>query len=189
MATYNYSDMIDSNNVIPNSKPAAPMRMSMENKNLLATKGAIYVGTGTTNTTTINVVDSANVSSTDTYSIAKTAALTPGDDGAVLEADSDSDYGLRWRVKQGVGTFTADSWESNADNSTNWLGVYYTSVTSTEAPILASTTSSSRVTAQLMMDSDNSYVEGNIIYSASNKTLTVYSNVKYSGTVLITIIQ
>lgn len=186
MATYDYSNMIDSNNVIPNSKPAAPMRMSMENKNLLTTKGAIYVGTGTTNTVTINVVDSANVSSTDTYNVAKTASLAPGSDGAVLESNSSSEYGLRWRIKQGVGTFS--TW-TKRDSNTDWLGVYFTTVTSTEAPILDSVNSSSKVTAQLMMDSDNSYVEGNVIYSASAKSLTIYSNVQYTGSVLITIVQ
>lgn len=38
------------NGIIPNNTPAQSFRQSVENKNLLAEKGSIYVGTGDANT-------------------------------------------------------------------------------------------------------------------------------------------
>ena len=43
-------DLINTNGTIPNNTPAQSFRQSVENKNLLAEKGSIYVGTGNANT-------------------------------------------------------------------------------------------------------------------------------------------
>ena len=43
-------DLINTNGTIPNNTPAQSFRQSVENKNLLATKGSIYIGTGNANT-------------------------------------------------------------------------------------------------------------------------------------------
>lgn len=42
-------DLINTNGTIPNNTPAQSFRQSVENKNLIATKGSIYVGTGDVN--------------------------------------------------------------------------------------------------------------------------------------------
>ena len=55
--------------IIPNNTPAQSFRQSVENKNLLAEKGSIYVGTGNANT------DGS----------AKTTALAAGDLNTVLQ--------------------------------------------------------------------------------------------------------
>ena len=57
------------NGIIPNNTSAKSFRQSVENKNLLAAKGSIYVGTGD-----VNADDSAI-----------TAALAAGDLNAVLQ--------------------------------------------------------------------------------------------------------
>lgn len=57
------------NGIIPNNTSAQSFRQSVENKNLLAEKGSIYVGTGNANT------DGS----------AKTAALAAGDPNTVLQ--------------------------------------------------------------------------------------------------------
>ena len=57
------------NGIIPNNTSAKSFRQSVENKNLLATKGSIYVGTGNANT------DGSAI----------TAALAAGDPNTVLQ--------------------------------------------------------------------------------------------------------
>lgn len=57
------------NGIIPNNTSAQSFRQSVENKNLLAEKGSIYVGTGNVNT------DGS----------AKTTALAAGDPNTVLQ--------------------------------------------------------------------------------------------------------
>ena len=57
------------NGIIPNNTSAQSFRQSVENKNLLAEKGSIYIGTGNANT------DGS----------AKTAALAAGDLNTVLQ--------------------------------------------------------------------------------------------------------
>ena len=57
------------NGIIPNNTPAQSFRQSVENKNLLAEKGSIYVGTGEANT------DGS----------AKTTALAAGETNTVLQ--------------------------------------------------------------------------------------------------------
>ena len=62
-------DLINTNGTIPNNTPAQSFRQSVENKNLLATKGSIYIGTGNANT------DGSAI----------TAALAAGDANTVLQ--------------------------------------------------------------------------------------------------------
>ena len=59
-------DLRDQNN-IGDMLPHKPMRLSMENKNLLSKKGDIYVGTGGSQSVTIE---------DDTYIIAETAKVS-----------------------------------------------------------------------------------------------------------------
>lgn len=73
------------NEHIPNGLPGEAMRKSMENKNILAEKGSLYVGTG--------VVDKVEILG-DNYLIAQTGKLTPGSDDMVLVADSTNSNGL-----------------------------------------------------------------------------------------------
>ena len=63
-------DLINTNGTIPNNTPAQSFRQSVENKNLLATKGSIYVGTGNANTNDGSAI---------------TAALAAGDVNTVLQ--------------------------------------------------------------------------------------------------------
>ena len=60
---------LNENGIIPNNTPAQSFRQSVENKNLLATKGSIYIGTGNANT------DGSAI----------TAALAAGDANTVLQ--------------------------------------------------------------------------------------------------------
>lgn len=57
------------NGIIPNNTSAQSFRQSVENKNLLATKGSIYIGTGNANT------DGSAI----------TVALTAGETNTVLQ--------------------------------------------------------------------------------------------------------
>lgn len=83
-------------NQIPNGLPGEAMRKSMENKNILAEKGSLYVGTGLTETVNI---------SGDAYEIAKTdkLVLPENSDGMVLVADSNSDLGLSYKNIASIG--------------------------------------------------------------------------------------
>ena len=60
---------LNENGIIPNNTPAQSFRQSVENKNLLAAKGSIYIGTGDANT------DGSAI----------TAALAAGDANTVLQ--------------------------------------------------------------------------------------------------------
>ena len=89
-------DLIN-NGQIPNGLPGEVMRKSMENKNILAEKGSLYVGTGAAET--VEILGN-------NYSIAQTGTITPGvdGDGKVLVADSASDCGLSYKnVKDIIG--------------------------------------------------------------------------------------
>lgn len=58
------------NGIIPNNTSAQSFRQSVENKNLLAAKGSIYIGTGNANTNDGSAI---------------TAALAAGDPNTVLQ--------------------------------------------------------------------------------------------------------
>ena len=64
------------NGIIPNNTPAQSFRQSVENKNLLATKGSIYIGTGNANTNDGSAI---------------TAALAAGDVNTVLQVVQDGE--------------------------------------------------------------------------------------------------
>ena len=63
------------NGIIPNNTSAQSFRQSVENKNLLATKGSIYIGTGNANT------DGSAI----------TAALAAGETNTVLQVVQDGE--------------------------------------------------------------------------------------------------
>ena len=63
------------NGIIPNNTSAQSFRQSVENKNLLAEKGSIYIGTGNANT------DGSAI----------TAALAAGDPNTVLQVVQDGE--------------------------------------------------------------------------------------------------
>lgn len=69
-------DLINTNGTIPNNTPAQSFRQSVENKNLLATKGSIYIGTGNANTNDGSAI---------------TAALAAGDVNTVLQVVQDGE--------------------------------------------------------------------------------------------------
>lgn len=83
------------NKQIPNGLPGEAMRKSMENKNILAEKGSLYVGTGAVER--VKILE-------DDYLIAQTGKLTPGLDNAVLVADSTSSMGLSYKNISDVGS-------------------------------------------------------------------------------------
>lgn len=64
------------NGIIPNNTSAQSFRQSVENKNLLATKGSIYIGTGNANTNDGSAI---------------TAALPAGDPNTVLQVVQDGE--------------------------------------------------------------------------------------------------
>ena len=76
------------NKQIPNGLPGEAMRKSMENKNILAEKGSLYVGTG--------AVERVKILGND-YLIAQTGTITPKVNGTVLVADSASECGLSYK--------------------------------------------------------------------------------------------
>lgn len=71
------ADLVNSNNSIGNGLPASVMRESMENKNLLANKGSIYVGTGSNNSIMTG------------YNVSTTMALEHGAPGTILRYTND----------------------------------------------------------------------------------------------------
>lgn len=90
--------MADNNNFVVNGENTIPaglasdlMRMSMENKNLLKTKGSIYVGTGQTNKDNVAI----------------TEALEPGEPNTVLTVlDSEGTLGYSKVTPQMVNSGT-----------------------------------------------------------------------------------
>ena len=90
-------DLKTAENQIPNGLPGVVMRKSMENKNILAEKGSLYVGTGVAET--VEILGNS-------YKIAQTGKLTPGpdSDNKVLVADSKEPMGLAYKnVKDIIG--------------------------------------------------------------------------------------
>ena len=87
--------VIDGNGVFPNNQRADVMRNSMENKNLLANRGSIYVGTG----------NSSTIGSDTVY---RTAALSPVFNGSsiiddyVIITDNSSATGLDFKPLSGI---------------------------------------------------------------------------------------
>lgn len=97
---------------IPNGLPGEAMRKSMENKNILAEKGSLYVGTG--------AVERVKILGND-YLIAQTGTITPkkNENGRVLVADSASTCGLSYKNISDVGGVVYNQSQSlNVDQQT-----------------------------------------------------------------------
>lgn len=88
-------------NVIPTNKYARAMRMRMEDKSLLVNKGAIYVGTGKTQTVTPTQGGAPEV-------IPITAPLNPPTEEGI--------YVLQWTFSGGKGELAWVKKESNSDS-------------------------------------------------------------------------
>ena len=100
------------NKQIPNGLPGEAMRKSMENKNILAEKGSLYVGTG--------AVERVKILGND-YLIAQTGTITPkkNENGKVLVADSTEPMGLVYKNISDVGGVLYNQSQSlNVDQKT-----------------------------------------------------------------------
>lgn len=187
----------DGVNTIPNGLPAALMRQSMENKNLLQSKGAIYGGTGETNTVT---TDTGN------YQVAETAAVTPpttvetGADTYVLTytgnqqvppGQSDgvvSPTGLTWQmlsalgIKGKVGIITNTGGTSDVGTwGTATTAPYTYTITAAQHGLGAT----SNIFVQLMMGSNPYEIVSSTINVSNDGTIAIQSNIKWSGKILL----
>ena len=100
---------IASNGHIRNGLPGKPMRMAMETKALLGTKGSMYVGNGNSDSVELT----GTTGGKEEYTIPQTVALNP--------PTADGNYVLVCRVSGGVATV---GWVS----SDNLNGAFVTSV-------------------------------------------------------------
>lgn len=186
------SDVLNETGAIPDNQWANVMRISIENKNLLATKGSIYVGTGGTNTVTTGDKDADGNYLTQT--IAKTMALNPGTNGQVLTADSTTTEGLKWTTPLKA-----------SDINTNPLGLARRIVNvvanagwtaaATDAPgkyqyIIplaqsGSTTLSPNVFVQILMQTGSNYTIVNTSIDITSTQIIIYSNITFTGKILL----
>lgn len=100
---------IDSNNneagAIPANLPYKAMRLSMENKNLLKSKGSIYVGVGSEKSATITYdeVDSSGTPTgktiTTPYTVPVTEALDPPSNDGKTYVLTCTNGTLSWQLK------------------------------------------------------------------------------------------
>lgn len=103
------------NNNVRDMLPHKPMRLSMENKNLLSKKGDIYVGTGGTQTVTIE---------DDTYIIAKTAKVSvpseviSSNESAILIYDKTNNLQYKKSSKSGFVTYGVEQSLTDEQKST-----------------------------------------------------------------------
>jgi hypothetical protein len=109
------TNLTDDNNCIQSGLRADIMRCSMENKNLLAKKGSIYVGTGDTQTI-------------DGQTIYKTECLELGNNGEVLQAiNGDLQYGKLTNDNFDSSTnytFLKKTWDSYKINKDQLSGTF-----------------------------------------------------------------
>ena len=107
-------DLRDQNNV-RDMLPHKPMRLSMENKNLLSKKGDIYVGTGGTQTVTIE---------DDTYTIAETAKVSvpseviSSNESAILIYDKTNNLQYKKSSESGFVTYGVEQRLSDEQKNT-----------------------------------------------------------------------
>lgn len=110
---------IDSNNCIPSGLRADIMRSSMENKNLLAKKGSIYVGTG----------ESMTVGGETVY---KTKALNIGNNGEILQVkNGDLGYGKIQNENFSTGTDYSEVLKTTFNSfpvTADWLSGQFSSL-------------------------------------------------------------
>lgn len=91
------ADVINNDKNIVAGLRADVMRKAIETKDLLTSKGSIYVGTGTKETV-------------DNYDLYKTDALPVGTNGKILCADNNQTLGVHWRE---INVGTPSSGEAN----------------------------------------------------------------------------
>lgn len=118
MAEINPSNLIETgSNSIPNGQVAVAMRRSMENKNLLTSKGSLYAGTGQTYSSQDSVGNTYNTAVTD-------AVEAPTQSGQVLVSNLNSD-----------GPNTGVEWQDAAPNATNATKLTSGTVGSSTTPV------------------------------------------------------
>ena len=98
---------IANNGHIRNGLPGKPMRMAMETKALLDEKGALYAGTGASETISITGLGPTGPTGANTveYSIPKTAKVAPpnGSGTYYLAYDGSTETGLKWVSSSSMG--------------------------------------------------------------------------------------
>lgn len=91
---------VSTNGFIRNGLPGKPMRMAMETKALLDEKGALYAGTGVSETVTITGLGPTGPTGVNTveYSVPKTAKVSPPNESGTyyLVYDGSTETGLKW---------------------------------------------------------------------------------------------
>lgn len=185
-------------NTIPNGLPAALMRESMENKNLLQQQGAIYAGTGDSN----SIVVQGDAGSP--YTVAKTAAVPPptgevktGADTYVLTyigntavpdgGSNVSETGLMWQMMSSLGIKGKVGIVTAAGGSTD-VGTWSGSATPYTYTIPAAKHNlgaTSNIFVQLMMGSNPFEIVSSTIKVSDDGTVAIQSNIKWSGKVLL----
>lgn len=186
--------------VIPDNQWANVMRCSMENKNLLAKKGALYIGTG--DTTELTVPGEGNDGK---QQVAITDVLLPGEENEFLSVgpDDTANQKLRYRkllesdipdisytkIKDNIPftkisgfptkvenvEATDDYWQSSSEEAP---GKYRHSIDFSEginkSPIV-----------QLMMQQGSVFTIVNSTIEVNGTNITVYSNIQFKGKILI----
>lgn len=91
---------VSADGFIRNGLPGKPMRMAMETKALLDEKGALYAGTGVSETVTITGLGPTGPTGANTveYSVPKTAKVSPPNESGTyyLVYDGSTETGLKW---------------------------------------------------------------------------------------------
>lgn len=194
----NGTPVTDGNNTIPNGLPAAVMRQSMENKNLLQKKGAIYAGTGGQNTVDTSGIEGAS----DSVKIAQTNSLNPPDnvntgadtyiltytgDQAVPGTTEASPVGLAWQALSALGIKGAVGIITSSGGSTD-IGTWSGSsapYTYTISPAKHNLGATSNIFVQLMYGPSPYEIVGATVKVADDGTITINSNIKWSGKVIL----
>ena len=191
--------LLDTNTgTIPNNLYANEMRVSMENKNLLQTKGAIYVGTGATNS--VPVPDNTPNTTGGQSSAAKTMALNPGANGQYLVADSTTAAGLKYQslsddqafadLKDEVDAITIKGKVINITTTTSWTtastgspGTYQYTIT----PAAHGLGATGNISVQLMIPNgtNNWSIVSTTIDVNTNGTIVIYSNIQTVAKVIL----
>ena len=90
------SDSKGENGCIASGLALRAMRLAMENKDLLAEAGSMYVGTGGTNTINITMEDGT----VEQFNVPRTIAVKPPSKGVI----NDTVYGIKFTVENGIVT-------------------------------------------------------------------------------------
>lgn len=172
---------------IPDQLWANVMRKSMENKNLLAQKGALYMGTG--NTQTVDTLTEGADGEYERQQIAQTEALNPphpeGDETTILEGYflCTSADGLVWRRLKVVVPVTDDDdfWivsEAGQDES----GAYYKEILFSDIGLIAN---NGNILVQVMKQVGEGWTVVQTPVFITNTSVTVYTDTKFVGKILL----